>query len=225
LRGDAPAGRIAACRACPRLVTHCREVAREKKRAYRDERYWGKPVPSFGPISARLLVVGLAPGAHGANRTGRVFTGDSSGDWLFRALFDAGFANRTESIARRDGLKMQGARVSCAVRCAPPGNRPEADERNRCRAFLAEELAAMRRLRVVVALGGIAFDAVRRAWRESGRGAWEARPAFGHASETRADDGTLLLGCYHPSRQNTNTGRLTREMLAAVMGRARGAVG
>jgi uracil-DNA glycosylase family 4 len=213
--------RIIACRRCPRLVAHCREVARVKRRAYRDDEYWGKPVPSFGVRRPRLLVVGLAPGAHGANRTGRVFTGDSSGDWLYRALFVAGFANRAESVRAGDGLALRDTAVSCAVRCAPPANRPTADERDACLPFLLEELRG-ERLRIVMALGRFAFEAVRRAWPRTGRPDWTARPVFAHGAEVRTEDGSItLLASYHPSRQNTQTGRLTRPMFHAPFARAR----
>jgi len=214
--------RIIACRRCPRLVAHCREVARVKRRAYRDEDYWGRPVPTFGARSPRLLVVGLAPGAHGANRTGRVFTGDSSGDWLYRALFEHGFANRAESVRAGDGLALRGAAVSSAVRCAPPANRPSAAERDACLPFLLEELRETKRLGVVLALGRFAFEAVCRAWPKSGRPGWAARPAFAHGSETRTEDGSVaFLASYHPSRQNTQTGRLTRAMFHTPFARAR----
>ncbi len=216
------AERIAACRRCPRLVEHCREIARVKRRAYRDEDYWGKPVPSLGPASARVLLVGLAPGAHGANRTGRVFTGDSSGDWLYRALHEAGFANRPESVRAGDGTKTVDARISCAVRCAPPGNRPNTAERDACRPFLLEELDGLRRLRVVLALGRFAFEATVRSWSETRRAPWATAPVFGHGTETRTTDSRIhLIASYHPSRQNTQTGRLTQEMFRAPFTRIR----
>jgi len=213
--------RIVACRRCPRLVAHREEVARVKRRAYRDETYWGKPVPSFGPASARLLVVGLAPGAHGANRTGRVFTGDSSGDWLYAAMHAAGFANRPESVRARDGLELIDARVTCVVRCAPPGNRPSAAEQRECAAHLEEELRLCGRVRVVLALGRIAFDGFLRAWSAVGGDPWETRPRFAHGAEVSSSGGVTLLASYHPSRQNTQTGRLTRGMFAAPFRRAR----
>jgi uracil-DNA glycosylase family 4 len=213
--------RIVACTRCPRLRAHCAEVAATTRRAYRDETYWGKPVPSFGVRSPRLLVVGLAPGAHGANRTGRVFTGDASGDWLYRALHEHGFSNRPDSVRPGDGLRLRDALVSCAARGAPPGNRPSASELEACRPFLAEELRTIARLRVVVACGRIAFDAVRRAWGEAGRPPFEPRPVFGHGAEHLSADGVVLLATYHPSRQNTQTGRLTRAMFHGVFRRAR----
>jgi uracil-DNA glycosylase family 4 len=215
------AARIVACRKCPRLRDHCRKVAREKRRAYLDWRYWGKPVPPFGAARPRLLVVGLAPGAHGANRTGRIFTGDSSGDWLYRAMHAAGFANQPTSTDRGDGLRLVEARVTCAVRCAPPGNRPAPGEIANCLPYMAEELRACRDLRVVIALGRIALDATVRAWAVAGRPPFSPRPLFRHGGEAVAPDGTTLLVSYHPSRQNTQTGKLTRGMFDRVFGRAR----
>ena len=216
--------RIVACRRCPRLVAHCRDVAREKRRAYRDETYWGKPVPPFGDADPRLLVVGLAPGAHGANRTGRVFTGDSSGDWLYRALHEAGFANRASSVRAGDGLQLDGAMVTCAVRCAPPRNKPVAAETDACRPFLVEELQTYRRLAVILALGRFAFDALRRALPAAGRGALQTAE-FRHGAEYAADGGLTLLASYHPSRQNTQTGRLTPSMFRGPFARARDLIG
>jgi uracil-DNA glycosylase family 4 len=219
---DALARRIVACTRCPRLRAHCEEIARAKRRAYRDETYWGLPVPSFGDPDPYLLVVGLAPGAHGANRTGRVFTGDSSGEWLYRELHDAGFASGASSRGPGDGLVLSGARITCAVRCAPPGNRPRPDEIAACRPYLVEELARLRRIAVILALGRIAFDAVLRAGEESGRITFEAKPKFAHGGESVTRDGRLvLLASYHPSRQNTQTGRLTRTMFRAPFRRAR----
>ena len=214
--------RIVACRKCRRLVEHCRDVARVKRRAYREEEYWGRPVPPFGVANPRLLVVGLAPGAHGANRTGRVFTGDSSGDWLYRELHAAGFANQAESTRPGDGLRLEDAVVTCAVRCAPPGNRPTTGERDACLPWLREELEAYRCLRVVVALGRFGFDAFRKAWAASGGAGFAQPPAFAHGAEARTEDGSLtLIASYHPSRQNTQTGRLTRPMFAKIFRRAR----
>jgi uracil-DNA glycosylase family 4 len=214
--------RIVACRKCPRLIAHCREIARVRRRAYRDEEYWGRPVPSFGVTGPRLLVVGLAPGAHGANRTGRVFTGDDSGTWLYRELHAHGFASAAESRGPGDGLRLRDAAVSCAVRCAPPANKPTAAERDACLPFLVEELAARRSPRVVIALGRFAFDALLRAWPEAGLPDWDVRPAFGHAREFHAGHGRHALICsYHPSRQNTQTGRLTRAMFRRPFARAR----
>ncbi len=214
--------RIVACERCPRLRAYCALVARTKRRAYRDEEYWGRPIPSFGDDDPRLLIVGLAPAAHGANRTGRIFTGDSSGDWLFRALHDFGFANQAESIAAGDGLRLRGARVTCSARCAPPGNRPTPSELRACLPYLVEEFRLFRRVRVVIALGRIAFDAALRAGESSERLRFAARPRFAHGAEAVGDDGSLvLLSSYHPSRQNTQTGRLTRAMFDAPFRRAR----
>ncbi|MHC4137856.1 MAG: uracil-DNA glycosylase [Planctomycetota bacterium] len=190
-----------------------------KRRAYREETYWGKPVPSFGVRSPRLLVVGLAPGAHGANRTGRIFTGDASGDWLYRALFRYGFANRAESVRAGDGLRLHDTVVTCAARCAPPGNKPTRSELAACRRFLVDEIRRYRRLRVAVVLGRIAHDAFGRAWVEAGRPAFDPRPAFAHGARHEVA-GLALLCSYHPSRQNTQTGRLTRAMFHAVFRRA-----
>ncbi len=214
---------IVACERCPRLRTHCERVAREKKREFRDQVYWGRPVPGFGDARARLLVVGLAPAAHGGNRTGRVFTGDSSGDWLYEALHRFGFANQPRSIDRDDGLRLTGAYVTAAGRCAPPDNKPTREELERCRPFLAAEFALLDRVRVVIALGAIGHEAWLRA-----SGWWERlgareRPRFAHGAET-ALGGMTLLASYHPSRQNTNTGRLTRPMWYAVFRRARALV-
>jgi len=214
---------IAGCRACPRLVEWRERVAREKRAAFRVEQYWGRPVPGFGDARAPILLLGLAPAAHGANRTGRVFTGDRSGDFLFAALHRVGLANRAASVHVGDGLRLRDARVTAAVRCAPPGNAPTPEERDACRPFLLREMAALRRLRVVVALGGFAYDA---AW--SAAGALDdpsiarpaRRPRFGHGVEVGCGRLTLL-GAYHPSQQNTFTGRLTPAMLDAVLTRAR----
>ncbi|MEW6583629.1 MAG: uracil-DNA glycosylase [Actinomycetota bacterium] len=207
---------MVACRRCPRLVEWRERVGREKRAAYAGEEYWARPVPGFGDPDAWLLVVGLAPGAHGANRTGRVFTGDRSGDFLFAALHRTGFASQPTSTHRGDGLTLTGCRVAAAVRCVPPGNRPTPAERDACGGYLAREAALLPRLRVVVALGAWAWDAYLRA-----TGAPRPRPAFRHGAEVHAG-GRALLGCYHVSQQNTFTGRLTPEMLDAVLMRARG---
>lgn len=206
--------RIESCRACPRLVAWREQVARERRAAYRDERYWGRPVAGFGDPEARIVVMGLAPAAHGANRTGRIFTGDRSGDWLYAALWRAGLANQPTSVARDDGLELTGAYVTCPVRCAPPGNRPSTTERNTCRPFIDEEMALLGGVRVVVALGGFGFAEAARVM------GFERRPAFGHGVEHVAPDGRVLLGCYHVSQQNTFTGRLTEQMLDEVFARA-----
>jgi uracil-DNA glycosylase family 4 len=219
--------RVVACPRCPRLREHCAEVARVRRRAYRDQRYWGRPVPGFGDRRARILLLGLAPAAHGANRTGRIFTGDRSGDWLFGALHRAGLANQPTSVASDDGLRLDGAYVSAVCRCAPPGNRPSPQEMANCAPFLDREFDLLRRLRVSVALGQIAWSAaLRRAARLDPEGLPRPRPAFGHGVETglvlRAGRPPIrLLGCYHPSQQNTQTGRLTRPMLDTVMRRAK----
>ena len=202
------------CRACPRLVEWRERIAHEKRAAYRDQTYWGRPVPGFGDPSATVLVLGLAPAAHGANRTGRVFTGDRSGDWLFRSLHRTGFANQPSSVHRDDGLALAGAWVAAAVKCAPPDNRPTPDERDACRPLLQRELALLPSVRVVVCLGGFAYEA---ACSEFGV---RPRPKFGHGVEATTGSGLTLLCSYHPSQQNTFTGRLTEEMLDTVMARA-----
>ncbi len=218
--------RVSVCRACPRLVGWREEVARTKRRSFADQPYWGRPSPGFGDPRARVLVLGLAPAAHGANRTGRVFTGDRSGDWLFRALHAAGLATRPSSEHTGDGFALVSTRVVPAVRCAPPANRPTTDERDTCAPWLRAEAAALwPTLRVVVALGGFAWDAALRLVRDAGGSVPRPVPRFGHAVEAalgRPGGGSpvLLLGSYHPSQQNTFTGRLTDQMLAAVMGRA-----
>jgi uracil-DNA glycosylase len=213
---------IVGCGDCARLRDYCARVATEKKAAYREDVYWGRPVPGFGDPNARVLLVGLAPAAHGANRTGRVFTGDGSGDFLFGALFDTGFASIATSRRADDGLTLQDAYVLSAVRCAPPANKPTPGEIVRCRRHLTAEIAALPRLRVVVALGKIGHDAYL-AFLAAVHGVRpRPRPAFGHGSEARLGPGLpALLGCYHPSRQNTNTGKLTAPMMRAVFLRAR----
>ena len=215
---------VVACRKCPRLVAHRERVAREKVRRYRDDEYWGKPVPSLGDPEARVLISGLAPAAHGGNRTGRIFTGDRSGDFLFAALHRAGFANQPWSRHRDDGLTLQDCCITAAVRCAPPGNTPTTDELATCRSYLVEEIRLLRRVRVVVALGRIAFDAFLRAWVQAERWLPRPRPEFGHATMTPLPGGVWLLGSYHPSQQNTQTGRLTAQMFQDVFARARGAL-
>jgi uracil-DNA glycosylase family 4 len=208
------------CRACPRLVEWRERVAREKRAAYRDDEYWGRPVPGFGDPAARILLLGLAPAAHGGNRTGRVFTGDRSGDWLFGALHRAGLANRAESVWADDGLELDDAYIAAAVRCAPPQNAPTVEERDRCQPFLVRELALLTRLRVVVALGGFAYAAAWRVLAAAGTELPSPRPRFAHGVEV-ATPAVTILGCYHPSQQNTFTGRLTEPMLDAVLSRAR----
>jgi uracil-DNA glycosylase family 4 len=218
---------IVSCERCPRLREYCRAIAQEKKRAYRTETYWGRPVPGFGDPNARLLLVGLAPAAHGANRTGRVFTGDGvggSGDFLFSALHRTGFANIPTSQRIDDGLALTDAYILAAVRCAPPDNKPAPEEITRCLAHLDAEARALTSARVVVALGKIAFDAWLQLLRRRGR-ALTPRPQFAHGALARLDgvmDGPrVLLGCYHPSRQNTNTGKLTAKMMESVFRKAR----
>lgn len=208
------------CRRCPRLVQWREQVAREKRRAYLDWDYWGKPVPGFGDPEARLLIIGLAPAAHGANRTGRMFSGDSSGRTLIPALYRAGFANQELSNAPGDGLRLIDAYLTAVVRCAPPKNRPSAEEEGNCRSYLARELALLKDVQVVLALGKIAFDGyLRHLGEQSGLA---RRPAFGHGAYFAGDDARPhLLASYHPSRQNTNTGRLTEAMLDEVLAAAR----
>jgi uracil-DNA glycosylase family 4 len=213
------------CDLCPRLRAHCERVARERKREFRDHSYWGRPVPGFGDPRARLLVVGLAPAAHGANRTGRMFTGDSSGSWLYEALHRFGFANQPDSSRRDDGLRLRDCYVTAAARCAPPDNRPARDELERCRPYLEAELRLLGRVEVVVVLGRIAHDAWLRASGTWARGGPRARPQFAHGAEARLPQGLTLLCSYHPSRQNTNTGRLTRPMWHRVFRRVRDILG
>lgn len=203
------------CRRCPRLVDWREQVAEEKRAAYADEEYWGRPVPGFGDPAARLMIIGLAPAAHGANRTGRMFTGDRSGDWLYAALHRAGFANQPEATHLGDGLRLTGAYVTSPVKCAPPANKPTTDERDNCAPYLTAEVELLRP-RVAIALGGFGWDAALRFW------GWEGRkPKFGHGAEYAVPDGPLLLGSYHVSQQNTFTGRLTEPMLDAVFDRAK----
>jgi uracil-DNA glycosylase family 4 len=211
---------IVACRACPRLVEWRERVAREKRAAFRDEVYWGRPVPGFGDPRARILVLGLAPAAHGGNRTGRVFTGDRSGDWLYGALHRAGLANRPDSIRAGDGLRLRDAYIAAAVRCAPPQNKPTPGERDTCLPYLERELALLTRLRVIVVLGAFAYAAAWRVLAIAGQPLPSPRPRFAHGLEVSV--GKLhVVGCYHPSQQNTFTGRLTEPMLDSVVGRAR----
>lgn len=212
--------RVAGCRRCPRLVEWRERVAREKRTAFASEEYWGRPVPGFGDPGAWLLIVGLAPAAHGANRTGRMFTGDRSGDWLYGALHRAGFASQDTSTSRDDGLKLTGAYVTAAVRCAPPDNKPLTPERDACRTFLDSELDLLSKLRVIVALGGFAYSVVLRLLRDRGEAVPRPLPRFAHCVEVRIRHDLGVLGAYHPSQQNTFTGRLTREMFDAVWSRA-----
>ena len=215
------AARISECRRCPRLVRHREAVAAQPPRRYAGQAYWARPLPGWGDAAARLLIVGLAPAAHGGNRTGRMFTGDRSADWLFAALHAEGFANQPLSQHRDDGLSMRGAYITAALRCAPPDNSPEPDEMARCQPFLLEEMAALARVRVVVALGKIGWDAYLRARRAADLPVPRPLPHFGHGAEAAMPDGLVLLGSYHPSQQNTFTGKLTRAMLRGVFRRAR----
>lgn len=206
---------IGQCHRCARLVEWREKVAREKRASYRDQQYWGRGVPGFGDTEASLMVVGLAPAAHGANRTGRMFTGDRSGDWLFRAMYRAGYANQPESDALGDGLELDGAWVTAPVRCAPPQNRPTASELDSCRPFLERELAMLNRLKVVIALGAVGYRAM------AVHFGLRPRPTFGHGVEVRLETGLVLLASYHVSQQNTFTGRLTEPMLDEIFSRAR----
>lgn len=210
---------IIACDRCPRLIDHCQTIARVKRKAYRDEEYWGRPVPNFGDPNARLLIVGLAPGAHGANRTGRMFTGDRSGDWLFRALHKAGFANQPNATGTRDGLKLTGCAITNACHCAPPDNKPTSQELQNCQTWL-EEAVNVLPAQVFLALGQIGWRTMIDFARSVG---WYSGPIpkFGHGAEAQLSDGRWLLGSFHPSQQNTFTGRLTEEMLDSVFSRAR----
>jgi uracil-DNA glycosylase family 4 len=205
---------VVGCRACPRLVAWREHVAEEKRAAYRDEEYWGRPIPGFGDPDARIVVLGLAPAAHGANRTGRVFTGDRSGDWLFRAMHRAGLANQPESVSIDDGLELVGAWVTAAVKCAPPANKPLPEERDACAPFLERELAALTNAAVVVCLGQFGYQAA------CSHFGVRPRPKFGHGLEVPIDAGPTLVCSFHPSQQNTFTKRLTEPMLDAVFARA-----
>ncbi len=217
---DALERRVTRCRRCPRLVEWREAVAADPPRRYQGERYWARPVPGFGDPRARIVVVGLAPAAHGGNRTGRVFTGDRSGEWLFGALHRAGLANQPQSVSRDDGLRLRGAWVSAVNRCAPPANRPTTEERDNCLPFLVEELRLLRRARTLVALGSYGWEGALLALRELGAEVPRPKPRFGHAAEARIGEWNLL-GSYHVSQQNTFTGKLTEPMLDAVFARAR----
>jgi uracil-DNA glycosylase family 4 len=213
--------RIVQCRQCPRLVEHREHIARVKRRQFRDWQYWARPVTGFGDRHARLLVVGLAPAAHGANRTGRIFTGDRSGDWLYDALYDSGFANQPTSTNRDDGLELCDSFVTAIARCAPPGNRPTPEEIDNCRAYLVDELRRLDRLKVVLALGQLAMGGFLRAWQEYGGTIPSPRPKFGHGNVIPLASGVTLLTSYHPSQQNTFTGKLTRRMFRGALRQAR----
>jgi uracil-DNA glycosylase family 4 len=212
---------IVRCRACPRLVAWREEVARTKVRRFRDWTYWARPLPGFGDSRASLLIVGLAPAAHGGNRTGRMFTGDRSGDFLYAALHRAGLANQPTSVRKDDGLRLSGAFITAPCRCAPPANRPLPEELARCSTWLDREVAALPRVRVVLALGGIGWGAAIAHFVRRGFPIPRPRPQFGHGAEARIPGGPLLLGCYHVSQQNTNTGKLTAAMIDSVLARAK----
>ncbi|MBI4501960.1 MAG: uracil-DNA glycosylase [Gemmatimonadetes bacterium] len=226
---ESVANAVVKCERCPRLRRYCEAVAKVKKREFRDWKYWGRPVPGFGDPDARLFVVGLAPAAHGGNRTGRVFTGDSSGNWLYEALHRYGFASQPTSTHREDGLRLTDCYIAAVARCAPPGNKPTPRELENCNPYLQAEMRLLVRTRIIVALGRIAQEwwlraagwAGRRVDGPAGRGPDFAKPAFAHGLESALPDGKILISSYHPSRQNTNTGRLTREMWYTVFRRVR----
>ena len=213
---DALTAEIVECRACPRLVAWREQVGREKRAAFAGETYWARPIPGFGDPDARVAIVGLAPAAHGGNRTGRVFTGDRSGDWLFAALYRAGYANQPISVSADDGLSLRDAYIAAAVRCAPPANKPTIGERDRCLPYLVRELELLTRVEVVVVLGKFAYDVMCGVLDVA-----RPRPRFGHGAEAVTPDGLTVLCSFHPSQQNTFTGKLTEPMLDAVFSRAR----
>jgi uracil-DNA glycosylase family 4 len=227
-RGEATSNlrrQILNCSICPRLVDHRERVARVKRKAYQDWDYWGQPVPSFGSETARLVIVGLAPGAHGANRTGRIFTGDSSGDLLYATLYRCGFCNHPSSTHADDGLQLIDTYITAALHCVPPQNKPLRAELQACQGYLEREMAFLENVRVVVTLGGIAWKAFLDSWLKLGRFLSSPRPKFGHKAEFDLDERILLIGSYHPSRQNTQTGRLTVEMFKSVFERAKKVIG
>lgn len=213
--------RIVACEKCTRLRSYDAEVARIRRRAYHDHEYWGKPVPSFGDPQARVLALGLAPGAHGSNRTGRPFTGDGSGDFLYPVLYEAGFASQPRAISRDDGMKLTDFWINSVVRCAPPGNKPTPEEQRNCAPWLDDEIRLLKNLRVVVCLGKIAFDGLLAHALRTGKLSTRAGFVFGHGAEYRFDDGLTVIASYHPSLQNTNTGKLTRPMFLGIFLRTR----
>jgi uracil-DNA glycosylase len=212
---------LVACTRCPRLVEHCRKIAREKRRAYREWEYWGKPVPGFGDANGRILILGLAPGAHGSNRTGRPFTGDSSGNFMYPVLYATGFASQPNGTHAGDGLKLKDAYITATVRCAPPQNKPTPEEIARCSDFLDRELAGLKKVRVVVALGRIGFDAYLNYLRRRGELKSKKDYVFAHGAHYVTPSGRILLASYHPSNQNTNTGKLTEEMFRKIFEQAR----
>jgi len=218
---DRVAAEIIACSCCPRLVTWREEAAANPPARFQGEGYWARPVPGFGDPQARLLLVGLAPAAHGGNRTGRVFTGDRSGDWLYRAMHRAGFANQPTSIHKDDSLKLTDAYVTAACRCAPPDNKPLPEELANCRPFLLREIELLQNLRVILGLGKIGFDTAFDALRALGKTRFKSRPKFTHGAEAQVSESMTLLGTFHPSQQNTFTGKLTEPMLDAVFARAK----
>jgi uracil-DNA glycosylase len=212
---------VIACTRCPRLVAYREQIAREKRRAYRDQEYWGKPVPGFGDPEARVLIMGLAPGAHGSNRTGRPFTGDASGKFMFPVLYETGFASQPNATDRNDGLTLKDLYITAAVRCAPPANKPTSQELAECSHFLDREMAGLEKVKVVVALGKIGFDAYlnylkRRGSLSGKQGSLFKRYPFKHSASYRLPDGKVLLASYHPSNQNTQTGKLTRTMFMKI---------
>jgi uracil-DNA glycosylase len=213
---------IIRCRACPRLVDWRETVAAAKRKQYLTWEYWGKPVPGFGDENARLVIVGLAPAAHGANRTGRMFTGDKSGDWLYGALHKFGFANQPKSVDRDDGLELRNCYITASVRCAPPGNKPSREEFENCKPFLLDELRLLRNVRVMIALGKIAFDTVIDCSRLLGWNSFMRKPKFGHGDQVKISENLYLIASYHPSQQNTFTGKLTRPMFHRVFRKAKG---
>lgn len=218
---DALNARIVACDRCARLREHCAEVARVRRRAYADWEYWGKPVPSFGDPQARVLALGLAPGAHGSNRTGRPFTGDGSGDFLYPVLYETEFASQPKAVSRDDGMKLNGLWISAVVHCAPPGNKPTPEEQRNCAPWLDEEIGLLKNLRVVVCLGKIAFDGLLAHGTRVGKLSARSGFVFGHGAEYALPGGLTVIASYHPSLQNTNTGKLTRPMFIAIFKRAR----
>lgn len=214
--------KVISCKRCPRLIAYCRAVAQTKRRAYLDQHYWGKPVPSFGDPDARMLILGLAPAAHGANRTGRMFTGDRSGDWLYKILYETGFANQSEARTIDDGLTLRDARITASAHCAPPDNKPTLEEIRNCRHWLRTEIALFPQLRVVVALGRIAFDNYLTVLKEQNQIIRRSDFPFGHHAVHRLGPGLpVLISSYHPSQQNTSTGKLTEDMLRRVFVTAR----